>query len=50
MALFLEPFKAVAAEGAVVELKLRLLAGKRGLGRNVGPLQLMLAVGKIWKQ
>ena len=28
MALFLEPFKAVAAEGAVVELKLRLLAGK----------------------
>ena len=28
MALFLEPFKAAAAEGAVVELKLRLLAGK----------------------
>jgi hypothetical protein len=28
MALFLEPFKAAAAEGAVVELKLPLLAGK----------------------
>ncbi|MGA8654705.1 MAG: hypothetical protein WB586_01025 [Chthoniobacterales bacterium] len=28
LALFLEPFKAAAAEGAVVELKLRLLAGK----------------------
>lgn len=28
MMLFLEPFKAAAAEGAVVELKLRLLAGK----------------------
>jgi len=27
MAMFLEPFKAAAAEGAVVELKLRLLAG-----------------------
>ena len=26
--MFLEPFKAAAAEGAVVELKLRLLAGK----------------------
>jgi hypothetical protein len=28
MMMFLEPFKAAAAEGAVVELKLRLLAGK----------------------
>jgi hypothetical protein len=28
LALFLEPFKSAAAEGAVVELKLRLLAGK----------------------
>lgn len=28
MAMFLEPFKAAAADGAVVELKLRLLAGK----------------------
>jgi hypothetical protein len=28
MLMFLEPFKAAAAEGAVVELKLRLLAGK----------------------
>jgi hypothetical protein len=28
MALFLEPFKAAAAEGAVVELKLRLVAVK----------------------
>jgi hypothetical protein len=28
LALFLEPFKEDAAEGAVVELKLRLLAGK----------------------
>jgi hypothetical protein len=28
LALFLGPFKAAAAEGAVVELKLRLLAGK----------------------
>lgn len=28
LALYLEPFKAAAAEGAVVELKLRLLAGK----------------------
>jgi hypothetical protein len=28
LALFLEPFKEAAAEGAVVELKLRLLAGK----------------------
>jgi hypothetical protein len=28
MALFLEPLKAAAAEGAIVELKLRLLAGK----------------------
>jgi hypothetical protein len=28
MAMFLEPFKAAAANGAVVELKLRLLAGK----------------------
>ena len=27
MAMFLEPFKAAAAEGAAVELKLRLLAG-----------------------
>ena len=27
-ALFLEPFKAAAGDGAVVELKLRLLAGK----------------------
>jgi hypothetical protein len=27
LALFLGPFKAAAAEGAVVELKLRLLAG-----------------------
>jgi hypothetical protein len=27
MALFLEPFKAAAAEGAAVELKLRYLAG-----------------------
>jgi hypothetical protein len=33
MMMFLEPFKAAAAEGAVVELKLRLLAGK------VPPLQ-----------
>ena len=28
LAMFLEPFKAAAAEGAAVELKLRLLAGK----------------------
>lgn len=28
LALFLEPFKGAAAEGAVVELKLRLPAGK----------------------
>jgi len=28
LALYLEPFKAAAAEGVVVELKLRLLAGK----------------------
>ena len=28
MMMFLDPFKAAAAEGAVVELKLRLLAGK----------------------
>src|SRR5579863_749867 len=28
MMMFLEPFKTAAAEGAVVELKLRLLAGK----------------------
>lgn len=27
LALYLEPFKAAAAEGAAVELKLRLLAG-----------------------
>jgi hypothetical protein len=27
MAMFLEPFKSAAAEGAVVELKMRLLAG-----------------------
>jgi hypothetical protein len=31
LALFLEQFKAAAAEGAVVELKLRLLAGTEGV-------------------
>ena len=35
MAMFLEPFKAAAADGAVVELKLRLLAGKSRRCKNM---------------
>jgi hypothetical protein len=33
--LFLDSFKAAAAKGAALELKMRLLAGKVGRGRSI---------------